>query len=60
MLEPIKCIENSMEDIHNNVRVQKVKSVTLSLEVNNRSYKMFSTSYLRIKFWKLLGLKDVL
>ena len=48
-----------MENIHNNVRVQKVKSVTL-LEVNNRSYKMFSTSYLRIKFWKLLGLKDVL
>ena len=60
MLEPRKCIENSMEDIHNNVRVKKVKSVTLSLEVNNRSYKMFSTSYLRIKFWKLLGLKDVL
>ena len=49
-----------MENIHNNVRVQKVKSVTLLLEVNNRSFKMFSTSYLRIKIWKLLGLKDVL
>ena len=49
-----------MENMHNNVRVQKVKSVTLLLEVNNRSFKMFSTSYLRIKFWKLLGLKDVL